>query len=701
MSTSLFGQFGKYKGIIVSIALFLLLDASVLLLNFYISFEISDDALDVNLAGRQRMLSQRTMKSLLDTEVSKDSPEQLERALTELENTKDLFNQTLLAFDRGGDTVSANGEPVTLQPAISATATQALNQAKQIWQPYLNHVDTVLTTYHSGNEREFNQQLQQAIVYGQANNLALLKLMNTLTVELERIASSKATRLRWIQTVGITLAVINFFIIMFHFIRQLKDSDEKIDRARKETQEILTTVDEGLLLLDENLVIGEQHSDSLLQLFNRSAFAGQSFEDLIKEMVSEKDLTTAQSFIKLLFKPSVKEKLIGDLNPLNCVEVHIYQSDGSYKDKYLKFAFSRAMQGKQISHVLVTVKDISNEVTLSKQLEDAKSQNNQQIELLYSIAKSNPELLNVFIDNAQKTLEKINLQLKAPGTHRPELIAKANKVFTLMHTLKGDASALELDQLVALAHRFEDEIQAIRDKQDIKGSDFLGLAVLLNRLINQIESMAKLIHHFSEITATDNTPHAPHFDWSHLQKLATNMAEQQNKSVEIIHAGLNDHTLPKPMAETLNSILVQLIRNSVVHGIEPTETRIKNHKLECARIYISVARRADNSYQLTFSDDGRGIDFDKVRLQAVAKGFLQPADADLANKKQLLSIVFHEGFSTSEITNEHAGRGMGMQAVVQQLRALGGKLSVSTRPQQGTRFVLTIPNAVDSAVKAA
>ena len=56
---------GKYRGIIISVALFLLLDASVLLLNFYISFEIADDAESVNIAGRQRMLSQRTMKSYL------------------------------------------------------------------------------------------------------------------------------------------------------------------------------------------------------------------------------------------------------------------------------------------------------------------------------------------------------------------------------------------------------------------------------------------------------------------------------------------------------------------------------------------------------------------------------------------------------------------------------------------------------------
>ena len=700
MNASIFGKFGKYKGIIISVALFLLLDASVLLLNFYISFEIADDALDVNLAGRQRMLSQRTMKSLLDTEVSKELPEQLQRSLTELENTKNLFDKTLTAFDQGGETLSANGESIFLNAANSDVSEQAIAEAKKIWSPYLTQINTVLLAHKQGDPVEFNEQLAQAIVYGQANNLALLKLMNTLTVELESIASSKATRLRWIQTVGISLAVLNFFIIMFHFIRQLRESDEKIENARKETQEILTTVDEGLFLLDENLTIGEQHSRSLFELFNRSTIAGQSFEELIKEMVSEKDLTTAHSFVKLLFKPSVKEKLIGDLNPLNQVEVHIHQADGSFTNKYLKFAFSRAMLDDKISHILVTVKDISSEIKLTQQLEEAKSQSNQQIELLYSITKKSPEMLSMFINNAQKTLDKINQHLKSPGSDRYDLIAKANKVFALMHNFKGEASALELDQLAALAHKFEDDIQALREKNTISGSDFLGLAVILNTLLGQLESISKLSHHFSSLMLTEK-PSQTTYDWVHLQQLASNIAEKQNKSVEIIHSGLNDHTLPGSMAENLNGVLVQLIRNSVSHGIEPVDKRIKYQKPERARIIISVARRADDSYHVTFTDDGRGFDFNKIRARAVKEGLLSATEATNAGRKQLMLLIFNDGFSTNENSDEDSGRGMGMHAITQQLREINGKLSISTRASKGTRITIRIPALIEAESKAA
>ena len=76
--------FGKYRSIIISVALFLLLDASVLVFNFYVSFQISEDAVGVNLAGRQRMLSQRMAKSLYILDSSRDDPLFFERTLHEL-----------------------------------------------------------------------------------------------------------------------------------------------------------------------------------------------------------------------------------------------------------------------------------------------------------------------------------------------------------------------------------------------------------------------------------------------------------------------------------------------------------------------------------------------------------------------------------------------------------------------------------------
>ncbi len=129
-------RYGKYRGILMSVALFILLDASVMILNFYVSFEIADDAVGINLAGRQRMLSQRMAKTLysLKSELP-NSPEYL-ASVKELKNSESLFDETLTAFSQGGSTHSAGKNWVILPKVKSMDGQQFLTEAAEIWLPY-------------------------------------------------------------------------------------------------------------------------------------------------------------------------------------------------------------------------------------------------------------------------------------------------------------------------------------------------------------------------------------------------------------------------------------------------------------------------------------------------------------------------------------------------------------------------------------
>ena len=176
-------------------------------------------------------------------------------------------------------------------------------------QPYWKQIQVLLSYSREIAPAEFDQALSIAIEQGKNYNLPLLGLMNDLTVDLENVARSKATRLRLIQTVGISLAIINFFIIMFHFLKQLRQSDKKIAAAQQETQEILETVNEGLFLVDKDLVLGEQHSEAIEEIFERRDIVGITIDDLLGKIISKKDLATAKDFVTLLFKPDIKQTI--------------------------------------------------------------------------------------------------------------------------------------------------------------------------------------------------------------------------------------------------------------------------------------------------------------------------------------------------------------------------------------------------------
>lgn len=238
----------KYRGIILSIALFIVLDASVLTMNFFISFQVAEDAEAVNVAGRQRMLSQRIMKSLLETQANLQSINltSMAKPIKELENSSSLFQRTLDAFVQGKNTLGTSGKEITLTAVKDEKTIAVLRQTLEEWQPLYQAINNAIVNIDDAEFERASLGINKAVELGQGSNLTLLALMNDLTNDLEQVAFSKASLLRWIQTVGILLAVLNFFIIMRHFIRQLRDSDKKIAAAQKETTQILENVDEGL-----------------------------------------------------------------------------------------------------------------------------------------------------------------------------------------------------------------------------------------------------------------------------------------------------------------------------------------------------------------------------------------------------------------------------------------------------------------------
>lgn len=697
-------NFGKYKGIILSVALFLLLDASVLMLNFYISFEIADDATDVNLAGRQRMLSQRMVKSLFEFEQSQMDPADAERALSELEMTYGLFDQTLTAFTEGGVTTNADGQPINVEAVTSPQGMAALQQAQTLWGPYAGLFRQVFDNYRQHPRHpDTRQALVELMAYARANNLSLLKLMNDLTVNLEQVAGSKATRLRTIQTVGISLAVLNFLIIMFHFLRQLRESDARIEAARKETSDILATVNEGLFLIRHDLTMGSQHSDQLLEIFGVASVAEQPVENLLRDIVSEKDLKTALGYIRLLFNPRIKEKLTGDLNPLQGIEVNIAGDNGSYQTKYLNFDFARVSSSHQVEEVLVTVTDITRQVRLERELAASRAQSEQQLEMLTSILHANPDTLALFLTNANRCFGQINDELKRQIKGAGQYQEKIRAIFTLIHNFKGEASALQLERFAAMAHDFESTLDHLRAKVDLRGNDFLELAVQLDALMSYATAVQALVGRLAEFShgnVDSGRVAASERDWGHLEQLVQDVAARQGKQVMLAASGLREAALDDATAKVVNDICIQFLRNAVCHGLESPEERLLAQKPACGRLDLRLTELAHGRIELTVQDDGRGIDCDALRRQALDSGRWTPEEIEGWDSKRLISLIFTPGFSTAAEVGEDAGRGVGMDVVMQQVQSNGGRLSVSHQNGRYCRFVVTLPQTLQARIAA-
>jgi two-component system chemotaxis sensor kinase CheA len=147
--------------------------------------------------------------------------------------------------------------------------------------------------------------------------------------------------------------------------------------------------------------------------------------------------------------------------------------------------------------------------------------------------------------------------------------------------------------------------------------------------------------------------------------------------------------LDRSILDEVGPPLLHLIRNAADHGIESPEERIRAGKPEEGRILLSASRER-NSVALRLSDDGRGIDRERILAKARREGLVDAA-AEALTDDLLLRVLARPGFSTAQAVSGVSGRGVGVDAVVTRVRALGGTVEVRSEPGKGTTFTVRVP----------
>ena len=753
----------KYTTLILAIITFIIFDMGILTMNFFVAEQIGHDTEIIDIAGRQRTLSQRVtraitefellaVKQLIDTadtldadnDLSQfkegDDPEldsvefegqalfehfnteilsdeqieldnyyinKLEALRAELQDQVSIFDWTLDSFINGGKTTDTSGNSIYLDPAPTELALEKLHETEAIWRYFKNRIDIIMTRPASAylNRGEIDSTLSEASEYAQNNNIRILTLMNELTQELTRNAAKKATTLRLIQFTGIAGALIFFLIIMYYIILRFRSADQKLDLAKRETDEIMSNVSGGLFLLDEDLIIASQHSAELTRIFNDDAIGGRRFDRMLKELLPKDTLETAIDYIQLLLGDRVNEKLVADLNPMDEVEINLPDEHGGFTTKYLEFNFSRAKRADSSKHLLVAVNDISERIRLAKELEESHENREAQLELLMNVLHINPQELLIFIDEAELSLNKVNDILRESNTSSDDNRNKISKIFRIAHSLKGDASALDLTTFEHMAHQFEDELDQIKKMRNPDGNDFIPLVVKLEDLLNHLQGIKEIALRLSDLgSAVSESLHkkpngekdyeesdAETDNWAFIQQLSDKVAKEEGKQVEIQSVGISDQTIPADYKKLIRDTLIQLTRNSVVHGVETPETRAANGKASNGTIDIQFSQLDEDNYELVFRDDGRGISRDEVLNTALSKGVISAEQAANIKPNQIYSLIFHPGFSTVTTTGVNAGRGVGMDLVREKVKAYGGKLRFKTSVGKFTEFRIILP----------
>jgi two-component system chemotaxis sensor kinase CheA len=177
------------------------------------------------------------------------------------------------------------------------------------------------------------------------------------------------------------------------------------------------------------------------------------------------------------------------------------------------------------------------------------------------------------------------------------------------------------------------------------------------------------------------------FSFNRFPRLIHDLSLQLGKKVELKLSG-EQTELDKIVLEKINDPLVHLVRNALDHGIESPAQRLHAGKSEQGFLHLHAFHQGSNII-IKISDDGAGFDLEKIRAKAIQQGLLNAEEHP--NEEQLYEFIFHPGFSTVTQVNNLSGRGVGMDVVRRNIRALSGTIEVQSKKGQGSTFSIRLP----------
>jgi len=276
------------------------------------------------------------------------------------------------------------------------------------------------------------------------------------------------------------------------------------------------------------------------------------------------------------------------------------------------------------------------------------------------------------IDRLRDQVRRLDIETEAQVAFRQEKAEETNY---------QDFDPLEMDRYSAIQQLSKSLTEATSDLFDLKSSLTDKTRDAETVLLQQSRINTELHEGLMQTRMVPFSRLVPR-----LRRIVRQIADETAKSVDL-SVNQAEGELDRSVLERMISPLEHILRNAVDHGIEQPETREANGKSKTGRIEITVSRQGGEAI-IQIADDGAGINLTKVRAKAIEKGLIT-ADQDVSDQ-QVVQFILDAGFTTTDTITQISGRGVGMDVVQSEVRALGGLISIETDEGLGTRFTIRL-----------
>lgn len=491
--------------------------------------------------------------------------------------------------------------------------------------------------------------------------------------------------------VGIAPLCMFWFLVTYSMTKELifirKREQKEADIMKLQQEHVFKNMGEGFFRVNKDGIIVNVLTGVCNKIFGRNITG----ENLTELLVTEEEHEFLGELIVNFFTGKIASSVCFELFP---EEIQI-------KDQFFRLTYEPERNENGIEALVVVMSDI----TEAKRFEMTLSTERNRLKMVVSTMLNRDdmiELLNEFLEFTSDVIEGI---------------FTSNELMNKVHTFKGNFGMYNLVHIVPFLHDVEDQLLLGEDLPneigaemrnviykdleivtDITGSSFFEDEVMLSVNKHNLEKVyqtvrkyffdqeASLILGIMEQVFYKSVTDILMF----YAKESVKIASRKGKTITIASPSGDEVFIDGSYYKDVFRSLIHVFNNSIEHGIEDEEERMMIGKSPYGELSCNVDDLG-NFFELTISDDGRGIDLGMVRSKAINKAIITPDEVDHLKEEELMMLIFEPNFSTKSYADELSGRGVGMAAVKAEVERIGGKIRVSSIMDFGTNVKILLP----------
>lgn len=488
-------------------------------------------------------------------------------------------------------------------------------------------------------------------------------------------------------------------------VERARQGSVRAEEQRRLVQEILDNIGQGSFSIDMAGEIGENYTAIAAKYLGVENLAGVPFADLAFRK-DRKVLRNYYRALHMLFSGNqFDNSMVLDLLPKEItINARIFK---------LHYSFLQDGTGNVMS-VFIRMEDLTLERELAKKEKEEKSildkmqQNIGGFMDMLTDTGNSFALMNSFADeywDKEKQPESDYVNEVMRTLHGSKGLSgqfELNRLKSVIHALEDwflkidkEGMADHADEFIELFQKFEQEIQFARSFKENLGEGIIRILDGVSFTREEFDELSEAVkvddqEKIKSLVLSRNNVSAQRII-SNWQKDTDRLAEKLGKKVEFVAEIEEDLTLPKEMVKKLNVNLGHLYRNCVDHGIEIPDVRTEAGKDETGRLTVKIFKE-DSDLKLTISDDGAGLDTEKITKIARGKEGLDQSLVDqYVQNNEHWRILFLGGFSSATTVTDVSGRGVGMDAVMNMVDSMNGSVSMESEFGKGSTFKIRIP----------